>query len=138
MADGRTVLVVEDSDEDFEALERAFRTFVPDITLRRCLDGDEALEVLRGDRPAPALMVLDLNLPGTDGREVLEAVKGDPRMKVLPIVVLTTSGAPNDVRGAYRSGANCYLRKPSTPDQFRDAVDVLRTFWFQTVLLPDG
>jgi two-component system, chemotaxis family, response regulator Rcp1 len=138
---GLNVLVVEDNDEDFEALSRALRTFVPDIPLRRCGDGDEALDLLlrRGPHAAaerPSLVVLDLNLPGTDGREVLETIKTDPDLRHIPVVVLTTSAAAGDVRGAYRDGANCYLRKPSTPDQFRHAVDTLRVFWFETVILP--
>lgn len=134
MSGPRTVLVVEDSDEDFEVFERALRSFTDGLVMRRCLDGDEALDLLEGGL-RPDVVVLDLNLPGTDGREVLETIKGDPEMQLLPVIVLTSSGLPGDVRGAYRAGANCYLAKPATPAQFDDAIQILRRFWLDTVLL---
>src|SRR5262250_2498869 len=93
------ILLVEDSPEDFEATERAFRKSGLKNPIHRCVDGDEALDYLyrRGRyanparSPRPGIVLLDLNLPGTDGREVLEAVKKDDVLKQIPVIVLTTS-----------------------------------------------
>ncbi len=137
-----TVLVAEDSDEDYEALTRAFRSASPEIPLARCTDGDEVLEYLYGrgsysDAPRPGLLVLDLNLPGTDGREVLEILKSDPDLKLLPVIVLTTSASPRDVEAAYREGANSYVFKPRLTADFERIVSAVKAFWFESAVLPN-
>lgn len=139
MAAYSTILAVEDSDEDFEALVRAFHAVEPDLRVDRCVDGDEALDYLfrRGayaEVAAPGLVVLDLNLPGTDGREVLEHVKANDALRVLPIIILTTSGSPGDVHAAYRGGANCYVQKALDPGEFRRRILALRSFWLDAVI----
>ena len=140
----RPILIVEDNDEDFEATARAFRKAGSSAPLLRCIDGDDALDFLyrRGaynDQPqAPlAFVLLDLNLPATDGRDVLAQIKGDAMLKCLPVVVLTTSSSPRDVAACYEAGANSYLLKPVNLAQFYQSIAVLSKFWLETVTLPD-
>lgn len=138
-----SILAVEDNDEDFVALVRAFRSVAPELRVDRCIDGDEALDYLfqRGEYSGvarPGMVVLDLNLPGTDGREVLEVVKGDADLRVLPIIILTTSGSPDDVHESYRGGANCYVQKALDPGEFRRRILALRSFWMDAVVLPES
>ncbi len=137
----RDVLVVEDSDEDYEALRRAFHGIDAQIPIQRVADGDAALDYLfrRGEHAGldhPGIVVLDLNLPGTDGREVLEIVKGDRELATLPIIVLTTSDSAKDVEGAYRDGANCYVQKPVRPGDFSRTIASIKSFWLDAVVLP--
>jgi CheY-like chemotaxis protein len=145
MDTGQTILVVEDSDEQFTAVTRAFRK--SDITnpVARCTDGDEALDFLfrtgayagPGERPPrPAVILLDLNLPGTDGRDVLERIKADPELRTIPVVVLTTSSSPGDIQYCYRGGASSYIIKPIRFDEFLKTVRTLKEYWFETVALP--
>ena len=104
-------------------------------------DGVEALSFLRRegpfvDAPRPDLILLDLNLPRMDGREVLGAVKSDPALKRIPIVVLTTSKAEEDVLRSYSLHANCYITKPVDLDQFIGVVRSIDEFWLSIVRLP--
>lgn len=138
-----SILAVEDNDEDFVALVRAFRAVAPEVRVDRCIDGDEALDYLyqRGEyagTPRPGLVVLDLNLPGTDGHEVLQVVKGDDELRVLPIIVLTSSASAEDVSESYRGGANCYVQKALDPAEFRRRILALRAFWLDAVVLPSA
>jgi CheY-like chemotaxis protein len=140
----QTILVVEDSDEQFTAVTRAFRK--SDITnpVARCTDGDEAIDFLfrtgsyadGEEPPRPAVILLDLNLPGTDGRDVLERIKADPELKRIPVVVLTTSSSPGDIRHCYEGGASSYIIKPIRFDDFLRTVRTLKEYWFETVALP--
>ena len=89
--------------------------------------------------PRPGIILLDLNLPGTDGRDVLLEVKNDPDLKQIPIIVLTTSTDERDIRDCYAAGANSYIRKPVDLDGFFRSVEMLRDYWYHIVLLPkDG
>jgi CheY-like chemotaxis protein len=110
----------------------------------RCVDGDEAIDFLyrRGlfadpkDAPRPGIVLLDLNLPGTDGREVLAAIKTDPALRSIPVVVLTTSTDERDIDRCYQAGANSYVHKPVDLDGFVRAVQRLKDFWFEIVVVP--
>jgi CheY-like chemotaxis protein len=110
----------------------------------RCSDGDEALDFLhrRGAyadparSPRPGVILLDLNLPGTDGREVLAEIKADPSLKQIPVVVLTTSRDDRDVDACYRAGASSYIQKPVDLDGFIRAIERLNGYWFEVVILP--
>ena len=144
-----TVMVIEDSPEDFEATRRALARGGLANPLVHCTTGDEALEYLfpaavdGTDRPShatpqPGLILLDLNLPGTDGREVLARVKADAALRVVPVVVLTTSTDERDVAGCYRAGANSYIQKPVDLPGFRAAMKTLRDYWLDVVLLPSA
>lgn len=140
----RPILLVEDSPEDYEVLQWAFRRTGLVNPLKRCATGDEALDYLmrRGAyadpalAPEPGIILLDLNLPGTDGREVLQQIKRTDGLKQIPVVILTTSDHPNDVRACYDSGANSYVQKPLDVESFLKAIEHFKHYWFEIVILP--
>ena len=107
------VLVVEDSNEDFKMLQRLMRRMAVQNPIHRCIDGDDVLDYLYHQgiyadskiAPRPSVILLDLNLPGTDGRDVLEKLKQSPTFREIPIVIFTTSSNPEDVELCYRKGA---------------------------------
>lgn len=140
------LLVVEDSDEDFEALARMMRQAAVANPVYRCLDGEEALEFLYHEgeykntqkAPRPSLILLDLNLPGTDGREILEHIKQNDRFKAIPVVVFTTSSNPKDIEACYSQGVNGYIVKPMNTQRLREIVQIFIDYWFKAVELPDS
>jgi CheY-like chemotaxis protein len=140
------ILLVEDSPEDYEATLRAFKKSGLKNPVFRCEDGDGALDFLyrRGryadpeEAPRPGVILLDLNLPGTDGREVLSEIKSDEGLKNIPVIVLTTSNDDRDVEACYRAGANSYIQKPVDMDGFLRAIERLNGYWFEVVVLPQG
>ena len=144
MPHSQPILLVEDSPEDFEATQRAFQRSGLKNPLLRCEDGDQALDYLyrRGQyadpasSPRPGVILLDLNLPGTDGRQVLNEIKQDERLHVIPVVVLTTSADERDISACYRAGANSYIQKPVDIDGFMKAIERLNGYWFEVVVLP--
>ncbi len=122
--------VVEDSDEDFEALSRVLRETTSRAGVKRYVSGEDALAgLLEGGDTRPALIILDLNLPGIRGMEVLAALKGDSRIRMVPVVVLSGSSREEDVDAAYAAGANAYLSKPLDYAQLRQTVLSLHEFW---------
>ena len=138
------ILLVEDSDVDYVAFARSIDRTGQKHTLYRCRDGDEALDFLfekgryadSGAAPRPSLILLDLNLPGTDGREVLARVKQDERLRSIPIVVLTSSTNPRDVSECYEHGANAYQVKAVDYDRFKLDVQRAVDYWFGTAVVP--
>ena len=138
------ILLVEDSPEDFEITVRAFRKTNIANPIFRCVDGEDALDYLyqRGEysapahAPRPAIILLDLNLPGTDGREVLAEIKQVDHLKDIPVVVLTTSADEVDIENCYRAGANSFVQKPVDLAGFITAIQRLKDYWFEIVLLP--
>lgn len=146
MPHSQPILLVEDSPEDFEATQRAFRKSGLKNPLVRCEDGDQALDYLhrRGEyadparSPRPGVILLDLNLPGTDGRQVLTEIKHDEHLRDIPVVVLTTSADERDITACYRAGANSYVQKPVDIDGFMKAIERLNGYWFEVVILPKG
>jgi CheY-like chemotaxis protein len=138
------LLIVEDSDEDFNVLKRFLGEAALESPIYRCIDGEDALAFLHqtGDyanavqAPRPSLVLLDLNLPGTDGREVLQHIKDDPVLNMIPVVVLTSSGNPIDVESCYTAGANAYLLKPVHLEKFRHYVHAFVETWFAMSVLP--
>lgn len=137
------ILLVEDSPEDFETTQRAFRRSGLKNPILRCADGDEALDFLfqRGshaDAPRPGVILLDLNLPGTDGREVLSEIKASEDLKQIPVIVLTTSADERDVQACYLAGASSYIQKPVDVEGFMKAIERLNDYWFEVVILPKG
>ena len=104
-------------------------------------DGEEAIGYLHrqgkyGEAPSPDLIVLDLNLPGKDGRAVLAEVKSDPQLAKIPVVIFTTSQASSDITRSYELGANCYLRKPGNLADFEAIVQSMADFWLGFASLP--
>jgi CheY-like chemotaxis protein len=138
------ILVVEDSPEDFETTVRALRKSGLQNPIFHCADGDEALDFLyqRGvhgqptPAPRPGIILLDLNLPGTDGREVLATIKHDDRLRQIPVVVLTTSDDARDVAVCYGTGANSYMKKPVGFEAFVQAIQRFKDYWFEVAILP--
>jgi two-component system, chemotaxis family, response regulator Rcp1 len=135
------ILLVEDNPGDARLTMEAFKEGRVLNRLTVINDGAEALAYLRregkySNRNLPDLVLLDLNLPKMDGREVLAEVKSDERLKNIPVVVLTTSSAPEDVMRAYGNHANCYITKPVDLDQFLRVVQSIESFWLSLVKLP--
>jgi two-component system, chemotaxis family, response regulator Rcp1 len=141
--DAITVLMVEDDPDDVYLTRDALHTSRLRMNLHVVNDGVEAMQYLRTahDRTQhrrPNLILLDLNLPRMSGREVLMAIKADPNLTDIPVVILTTSKAGEDIAASYRQHANCYISKPVDIDQFRSVVTSIENFWFTVVQLPPG
>ncbi|WP_406293894.1 response regulator [Embleya sp. NBC_00888] len=132
-----TVLLVEDDPGDALMIEEALLDRDGGHTLCRVADGMEALEWLRAS-PRPDLVILDLNMPRMDGRELLSAMKADERWRTIPVVVLTTSAAPDDVRHSYDLHANAFVTKPVELESFLEAVRGIDEFFLGLVTLPRG
>ncbi len=135
------ILLVEDSPSDTELTIEALREAKVPNHISLVEDGVEALQFLRREgRHAgalrPDLILLDLNLPRKDGREVLSEIKSDENLKTIPVVVLTTSRAEQDVLRAYSLSANCYITKPVDFDKFLDVIRSIESFWLANVTLP--
>jgi len=135
------ILLVEDSPADVLLTREAFEQNKILNTLHVAEDGVQAMDFLykRGDyasAPRPDLILLDLNLPRKNGREVLAEIKADSDLRKIPIVVLTTSSAEEDILRAYDLNANCYVVKPVGFDNFMEAMQSIRHFWFSIVTLP--
>ncbi|MEP0925417.1 response regulator [Leptolyngbya sp. ST-U4] len=133
------LLIAEDSDEDFEILELLMQQMKVQNPIHRCTNGDKVLDFVYQDRAngkqrniqRPSVILLDLNLPGTDGREVLEQLKQDQSVKEIPIVVFTTSSNPKDIEFCYQNGANGYLIKPVDSDELERTVQAFVDYWLQ-------
>ena len=135
------IVLVEDNPGDVELTRQGFLAGRLTNRLHVATTGDEALDFLhrRGrhhDAPRPDLILLDLNLPGKDGREVLSDVKSEESLRDIPIIVLTTSTAEEDVLRSYKLHANAYITKPVDFSQFVDAVKMIAQHWFALVKLP--
>lgn len=135
------ILLVEDSPADILLTREAFEESRIVNTLHVVEDGVQAMDYLhkRGahaSAPRPDLILLDLNLPRKNGREVLAEIKADPNLRKIPIVVLTTSSADEDIFRAYDLNANCYVVKPVGFENFMEAMQSIRHFWFSVVTLP--
>jgi chemotaxis family two-component system response regulator Rcp1 len=135
------ILLVEDNAGDVRLTREALREGHVRNTLSVAVDGAEALTMLRhkplpGEAPRPDLVLLDLNLPKVDGRQVLAEMKSDPDLRRIPVVVLTTSKAEEDVLRSYDLHANSYITKPVDLDQFIKVVQAIEDFWLTIVTLP--
>jgi two-component system, chemotaxis family, response regulator Rcp1 len=135
------ILLVEDSPTDRLFAEEALSQSSMPNRLNVAVDGEQAMQYLRGEGPyagsvRPDLILLDLNLPKKDGRDVLKEIKDDPDLKVIPVVVLTTSRAAEDVLRSYRLHANCYISKPVQFEEFKRIVLSIEAFWFDVATLP--
>ena len=135
------ILLVEDNTGDARLAREALRDAKVANHLNWVADGVEALAFLRRQdsymsAPRPDLILLDLNLPRKDGREVLSEIKSDEKLKRIPVVILTTSQAEEDILKAYHLNANCYITKPVDLDQFIKVVKTIEDFWLTIVKLP--
>ena len=137
------ILLVEDSPGDVQLTNEALRDAKVSTHLHVATDGEEALAFLRReagfeDVPRPDLVLLDLNLPKKSGHEVLEEIKSDPELRRIPVVILSTSDAEDDVLAAYDRSANCYVTKPVDLDRFWEVVRSIDQFWLSFARLPSA
>jgi CheY-like chemotaxis protein len=136
------ILLVEDNPGDVRLTRESLREGKVQTRLSVVADGDAALDFLhrRGPHaaPRPDLILLDLNLPGRSGREVLADIKADEGLRRIPVVVLTSSQAEQDIVESYNLNANCYVTKPVDLDQFMRVVRSIEDFWLTVVKLPRG
>jgi two-component system, chemotaxis family, response regulator Rcp1 len=135
------ILLVEDSPADVDLTREALEDAKVRNNLSVVADGVEALAFLRregryADAPHPDLILLDLNLPRKDGREVLAEIKADSKLRRIPVVILTTSEAEQDIVASYNLHANCYVSKPVDLEQFIRVVKSIEDFWLAIVKLP--
>ncbi|TYL40268.1 response regulator [Natronococcus pandeyae] len=133
------ILLVEDNPGDIRLLREAMaKTEIPH-RIHTVRDGSAALEFVEADdsdAPRPDIVLLDLNLPQVTGDEVLAEFKADPELRSTPVILFSSSRAPEDVRRAYELGANAYLSKPIDPDELEELVQSVVEFWFETANLP--
>lgn len=134
--ESQPILIVEDSIDDFEAAKRAFGKANLNNPIKHAMSGEEALTYLRSESVHPGIILLDLNMPGLDGRKTLEIIKRTPELKKIPVVVLTTSDDERDIRACYEMGANTYIQKPVDFDGLITALKRLKEYWFEIALLP--
>ena len=135
------ILLIDDNPADVELTRQCFRESQILNEVHAALNAETAYAFLKrtdkfANAPRPDLVLLDLNLPGIDGREILAGIKGDPDLQTIPVVVLTTSDADNDIREAYRLQANSYLRKPVDLDEFLELADAVCSYWSRNVRPP--
>jgi len=135
------VLLVEDSPSDMKLTLTVLEKAKMANRVSHVEDGVEAMEFLRrqgkyADAPRPDLILLDLNLPRKDGREVLAELKAEPKLATIPVVVLTTSKAEQDVLRSYELRANCYITKPVDFNSFLEVIQSIEKFWLAVVTLP--
>jgi CheY-like chemotaxis protein len=137
------ILLVEDNPGDARLTREALKEGKIRNSLHHAIDGVEAMAFLRRegkhqDAPVPDIVLLDLNLPRKDGREVLSEMKQDPRLRSIPVVVLTTSEAEQDIVRTYELHANCYITKPVDLEKFIDIIRAIEDFWLAVVRLPSA
>ena len=139
----KAILVVEDNPADFFATERGLRKAGLANPIVHAESGEEAMDYLLGGGKfegqgvqKPGIVLLDINLPGLNGGEVLERIRANEQLKMVPVIMLTTSNDERDVQMAYRLGANSYVQKPVDLDGFMAALKRLKDYWFELVILP--
>ncbi|HVE13954.1 MAG TPA: response regulator [Elusimicrobiota bacterium] len=140
-ASPKRVLLVEDDPSDVMLMEEALKESGASIEFQVARDGIEAMAYLGGQgafagAARPSLVLLDWRLPQKSGEEVLREIRGDPALKLLPVLVLTTSASEKDVRAAYSLGANAFITKPTGMDRLRELVSLIERFWLVCASLP--
>ena len=141
-----TILLVDDDEEDLQMTQEALLESRLGNDLRTTHDGEELMDYLlrRGqyadaaDSPKPGLILLDLNMPRKDGREALAEIKANPDLRKIPVIVLTTSKAEEDIFRTYDLGVNSFITKPVTFSGLVEAMRVVSHYWFEIVALPNG
>jgi CheY-like chemotaxis protein len=135
------ILLVEDNPGDVVLIQRSLRDAKVKLRLSVANDGVDAMAFLRkqgsnADAPRPSIILLDLNMPRMNGYEVLAELKEDPDLRTIPVIILTSSDADQDVIKAYQHHANCYISKPIEFDKFIKVIRMIEEFWLSTVRLP--
>jgi two-component system, chemotaxis family, response regulator Rcp1 len=134
----KNVLLIEDSAGEARIMLEAFKTTGTGTSLHWVRNGTDAIAFLKksndfGDKPTPDLILLDLNMPGVDGRELLKLIKGDESLNFIPVLVLSNSTFPTDIAYCYKLNANCYLSKPSGFEKTVRMVELIHEFWLGIV-----
>lgn len=124
-----TIFIVDDDADDRDAIMDAFMHNKPESDFGLMSSGDELLKKLRSAGHYPSLILLDLNMPGKDGKAVLEEIKTDKELRHIPVIVLTTSASVKEKSAAYKLGANCFVTKPDTFTQFIKITDSIARLW---------
>lgn len=135
------ILLVEDNPADIRLMLEILKEGHIPTDFHVTTDGEEAIAFLRTEgefvgKPRPDIIFLDLNLPKKDGREVLKEIKEDPQLRRIPVIVMSTSGAQEDIESAYDHHANCFITKPVDLKDFMKVAETLRHFWLNLVQLP--
>jgi CheY-like chemotaxis protein len=134
------ILLVEDNPAEVRLTIEGLKEARIANNLSSVMDGDSAIDYLHrrgkhGDAPRPDLILLDLNLPGIDGRTVLRHIKEDPQLKIIPVVIITSSEAESDIIKSYEAHANCFISKPIDFEGFTNVIRSIENFWFTIVRL---
>lgn len=137
----RDILIVEDNAGDVQLVQESL--IGEETRLHVTVDGVQALAFLRREgsyvkAPRPHLILLDLNLPKKDGREVLAEIKDDSELKLIPVIIFSSSRAFEDIVTSYRLHANCYISKPADLDEYLEALQAVQQYWFQISELPSS
>jgi len=145
MSDLPKVLLVEDNEDDYEAAVRSLKKNHFANPIQWCKNGQDGIDYLRhqsayanNNDGVPGLILLDLNMPGIDGRGMLKLIKEDPKFCTIPVVVLTTSSDTKDVEQCYQLGANTYIQKPVSFEGLVEAIRTMKEYWFEIALLPNA
>ena len=136
------ILLVEDNEGDIVLTLEALKDAKADNSVMVVRDGEEAMQYLlkQGkykNAETPDIILLDINLPKMNGKEVLEEIKKNEALKIIPVIMLTTSNSEKDILESYRNHANCYITKPVDFQKFMDAVQMIKDFWISIVQLPN-
>ena len=124
------IFIVEDNPDDYQVIERSLKKAEVNNDLRHFESGEEIMQhVSKPGNIMPSLILLDLNLPGTDGREILRLLKSNPNLNKIPVIIFSTSAHEKDINDCYRMGANCYIEKPISYRDYLDITVRLRDFW---------
>jgi two-component system, response regulator len=134
------ILLVEDSHDDYEATIRSLKLNHLANPVHWCKNGREAIDYLQSTNNTlshkPALILLDLNMPGIDGRQVLKMIKQDDSLKTIPVIILTTSADTKDIDHCYANGASTYIQKPVSFEGLTNAIRTMKDYWFGVAILP--
>ncbi len=144
MNNNATILLIEDNPDDFEATERSFKAVNLANPIQWCQSAVDGIDFLkrqgkyaeRGPEKNPCLILLDLNMPGMDGRAALKKIKQDGSLRAVPVIVLTTSADDKDIELCYQLGASTYIQKPVEFNDLAAAVARMKDYWFEVALLP--
>lgn len=137
------LLLVDDNPTDLMIMREAFAKNLSETVLHTVKSGEDAMKFLRhvgnyANAPRPDLILLDINMPRKNGLEVLEEIKSDPLLLRIPVIILTTSQAEEDVAKACAAHANCYIRNPVDYEEFERVTALIEEFWFYTVVMPES
>lgn len=133
-----TILIVDDGPGDRRLLEESLREHAPDYSVYSTQNGEQALAYLESSANRVALVFLDLNMPGIDGRDVLAHIKQNSSLAHIPVIVLTTSEDPQDIKFCYQHHANSVMTKPMFLDDLSTTIGTVVSYWLRTVKIPDS